>query len=276
MVKGLTVTILWICLITNSSSGFLAQEKKDSIIPKAHRPYRLTVLKESLIFGLGIVNGVVSSSFSDTLSPLTKTELAALDRRNINGFDRPVSYNYNIDISHASDYIITALLASPFVLPAFKGMKKHTLTVATMYLELLLWSAFVPSYTKGTVGRIRPYAYSGRAPEDLVLNAETRRSFFSGHSCMSFATAVFFSSVYANYFPRSKYSKWVWAGTLTVASIVAAFRVFAGAHFITDVLVGASVGTILGATIPWLHKQKKGDKVAISLSPFGAGVCLKL
>ena len=124
----------------------------------------------------------------------------------------------------------------------------------------LLFSTFVPSYGKGSVQRIRPWSYSPDAPWDRRLEPESRRSFPSGHASWAFSSAVFFATVYSDYYPYSKWKNYVWGGALLTASSVAYFRVGAGAHFPTDVLAGAVVGSAVGYLIPYFHrKSNDGD-----------------
>ncbi|MDP3684668.1 MAG: phosphatase PAP2 family protein, partial [Ignavibacteria bacterium] len=67
--------------------------------------------------------------------------------------------------------------------------------------------------------------------------------------------AVFLSTVYEGYFPDSKYKNYVWAGSLFTASLTGYLRYESGAHFPTDILVGAVVGSAVGYLIPYLHKS---------------------
>ncbi len=137
-------------------------------------------------------------------------------------------------------------------------------TIGVMYVETMLFSVFLPSYTKGSVQRIRPYVYSSSAPLEEKLTAEAKRSFFSGHTTVAFSSAVFLSTVYANYYPDSKYKSIVWGSSLAVAGTVGFMRYRSGAHFPTDVLVGAAVGSAIGFLIPRLHKTSTGSSVTLA------------
>lgn len=69
-------------------------------------------------------------------------------------------------------------MVAPFTLLAADNIRRDWDKLTVMYVETMLWSAMLPSYTKGTVQRIRPFAYNTDAPLDKKLEAETRRSFF--------------------------------------------------------------------------------------------------
>jgi undecaprenyl-diphosphatase len=63
-----------------------------------------------------------------------------------------------------------------------------------------------------------------------------RFSFPSGHSITAFAIAVSLGLFYPAIFP----------GLLFLAVSVALSRILLGMHFLTDVLAGAALGTVLG------------------------------
>lgn len=237
-------------------------------------PYTTSWLREGLLIGGGVANGIVASSFNDTVSAITIAELSALDRNSINGFDRFAAGNYSPTASHVSDYMLAASLLSPFGLIIADGrIRQDWDKISVMYLETILWSALLPSYTKGTVQRIRPFAYNTETPLEEREEPETRRSFFSGHASLTFSSAVFLAKVYSDYYPDSDYKPYVWGGSLAVAGTIGYLRVHAGAHFPTDVLVGAIVGSAVGYLIPMLHATGT-DKDDASLMIFPGGVML--
>ena len=59
-------------------------------------------------------------------------------------------------------------------------------------------------------------------------------------------------------------------GSYTLAVGVASMRVYSGAHFLTDVLVGAAIGSIYGSLIPILHLRNNNHN--FSLVPSGNGI----
>jgi membrane-associated phospholipid phosphatase len=128
-----------------------------------------------------------------------------------------------------------------------------------MYLETMILGIALPAYGKGGVQRIRPYAYNPIVPIDKKLTAESKRSFFSGHTTMAFASTVFLSTIFSTYYPDSKTKPFIWTGSLLLASTVGYLRINAGSHFLTDVLVGAIVGTTIGYIIPKIHETDDTD-----------------
>jgi len=62
-----------------------------------------------------------------------------------------------------------------------------------------------------------------------------------------------------------------------LATGVAACRIASGSHFLTDVFVGAAIGSLYGWAVPLLHKkQNKQSNVAMNITGSGFIVALKL
>jgi membrane-associated phospholipid phosphatase len=142
-----------------------------------------------------------------------------------------------------------------------------------MSLETALLVTAVPRLVKLQVQRIRPYVYNPDAPMQSKLTAEAKRSFFSGHTTSAFATAVFISGVYSDYFPKSAWKPYVWSASLLMASTIGYFRFESGKHFPTDIITGAVVGGGIGFIIPYLHRTSKKN---LSLIPASTGRTLQL
>ena len=78
---------------------------------------------------------------------------------------------------------------------------------------------------------LEPHCWSQLLPPDQF-------SFPSGHTITAFAVAASLGGFYPEMLP----------GLLFVAVSIAASRVVLGMHFLSDVLAGAALGTVLGAT----------------------------
>ncbi len=242
-----------------------------------HSPYTTGWTTDGFIFGAGVAVAFIASAIDDSIPPLSTAEIDALDKNSINGVDRFTAGNYSRTQSKISDVLVGASILSPVLLLFDNSIRKDAGTITAMYLETLLFTTFTPSMGKGSAKRIRPYVYSASAPLSLKQGNDSRRSFFSGHSTTAFATSVFFATVYTDYHPNSEYKTYVWGGALGLASTVAMLRVTSGAHFISDVAVGAAVGSMIGYVIPYLHRTIT-DNVAISplLGPDYRGVHLSV
>lgn len=221
----------------------------------AQSPYKISWEKDGLIWGTEAVVVLSGNALESKVTTLTTDEIASLSRNNVNVFDRSATYNWSKNSSNVSDVCVIALALSPGALFLDKNIRKDFQTVSAMYVETMLFAAFLPSIAKGSADRIRPFIYNENAPMQDKLDVEAKKSFFSGHTTVAFASAVFLSTVYGDYFPDSKYKNYVWAGSLLTASLTGYLRYASGAHFPTDILVGAVVGSAAGYLIPYLHKS---------------------
>ena len=53
-------------------------------------------------------------------------------------------------------------------------------------------------------------------------------------------------------------------------------RITSGSHFMTDVLVGAAIGSFYGWVIPFLHQRQNNNNLAINFTGNGLLVSLKI
>lgn len=229
-------------------------------------PYHVDWGRDALIGGGSVAVAVIGATLDDSLSIPSTEQIAGLDKSAINGFDRWATSFSSKPIANVSDGLVIASLASPIAMTFIDSrMREDWLTLGVMYFETGLLATFIPSFGKGTVVRYRPYAYNSSTPADRLYSNETNRSFFSGHATWAFASMTFLANVYSDYYPTSEWKDEVWIATMGTATTISILRVFSGAHFPTDVLLGAAVGMGIGTLIPWLHRTP----VNIHISPIG-------
>ncbi|MBI4209102.1 MAG: phosphatase PAP2 family protein [Deltaproteobacteria bacterium] len=134
-----------------------------------------------------------------------------------------------------------------FLLPMTYGIAaghRHTRDLGITALEAGVYSALITEGLKDTFDRERP-----RASDDGAFFTEGA-SFPSGHATAAFSLA----SVYSVY-----YSDQIWVSFLaySIASGVAFSRMEYNAHWASDVIAGAAVGTFVGRTLANLHLGNK-------------------
>lgn len=114
---------------------------------------------------------------------------------------------------------------------------------------------------KGLVRRPRPWvAYEG----DLVCLQPVRStSFPSGHTSIAFATATSLTLVYPQWYVAVQ--AYLWAGAVGYS------RMYVGAHYPSDVLVGALVGTASALVVHYV-RQTIWEQAAPSAVPPSAVV----
>jgi membrane-associated phospholipid phosphatase len=211
---------------------------------------------------------------------LTVDEIEGLNRSEINSFDRPATHYWNTRLNNTSDVFAWSMSFLPalVMLPGIQDTNWEQIsTVGLMYLQVFCLTRGLTNITKSGTQRIRPYLYNtSLSPEERhsfqgneAHYAST--SFFSGHTSITFASAVFLSKMYADIHSHNKWSYIIWGSSLAAAGFTAYCRVRSGEHFTSDVLAGAVVGSVIGYFIPVLHK-KKNMNTSLNIMPNGASL----
>lgn len=155
---------------------------------------------------------------------------------------------------------------------------------ALISAEVLAVTAGMQGLVSLFVSRERPYGREcgGELPA-AELPAATRDcanrdryySFYSGHSANSFAAAAVncMHHAYVPLYGGGAADSWACVGMFGVAATTALMRVATDVHYVSDVLVGATIGTTIGLLLPWgLHyrygaTQSRASLQASSLEP---------
>ncbi len=179
-----------------------------------------------------------------------------LNKENINIFDKSFVYNYNSDLKIASDITVYTSLALPILYSFFSEMTtKEIINYNFKYVQLQLLNTGINMWTKNIFTRYRPYAYDNNLDINKKMSSDARNSFYSGHTTIAFGSAVFLAYSIEN-MDYSRLSKnLVWITSLGLASSTGILRVISGQHFLTDVLLGAVVGSGLAILIVENYKQ---------------------
>lgn len=127
------------------------------------------------------------------------------------------------------------------LLVAFKKTRRIGIMAA---VALALNALIVNVILKTQIMRIRPFMLEEGL--SLITRLPKDSSFPSGHTSASFATAVILFKGLPKY-----------AGipVLTLAFLIGFSRLYVGAHFPTDVLAGAIIGTIAAWIVWWYFKK---------------------
>lgn len=231
-------------------------------ICSSQSPYKLDLKREIAIYSLGAGAFGFGQITNSNITPLTNLEINALDRNIIHPFDRSAVNHRDAWAADISNYGVLGLMASPMLLFSSTSVQKDWVTIACMYGQVMGLGATLPNFTKNTVQRIRPFVYNAENNMNDKMELDAQRSYFSGHTCVAFSSAVFISSVYSAYYPQSKWKPVVWGGTLLAASTIGYMRYQSGNHFPTDILVGAAVGAGIGYFVTFLHKTNSTTKLS--------------
>jgi membrane-associated phospholipid phosphatase len=132
--------------------------------------------------------------------------------------------------------------------------------------EAMTVAGALTTVTRYTTARMRPFVYFGGGtgvPEDHL-------SFWSGHTTTAFSAAAA-----AGYVAQLRgYASWPWiyAVGFTAAGTVSYLRVASDKHWMTDVVVGAVVGTGIGFLVPWLHRSN--PELGLRVLPYPQGLAV--
>ena len=124
---------------------------------------------------------------------------------------------------------------------------------------------------KFATARLRPEPWSRSGGGDT--NAGNRMSFWAGHSAFAFSLAASATQV-----ARLRgLTGWKWLAVASFAGAAATgwLRIAGDRHWLTDVVVGAGVGTAVGLAVPPLVLRPAGErKSAVTLVPAPGGLAL--
>lgn len=249
-----------------SSNSNLSQNISTQKGDKSISPYEWKWVRDGIWTGSALAGSAYGLYLIKEKEDLPLAERAAfLDEQSlqekidkINFLDRWVAGKHNEKASKISDIPFAISFAAPFALLLDDEINDHTGQYIGMYIESLATTAALFTITAGLVDKSRPYVYdnSGDTGEDRRFKNNGQRSFYSGHVAAT-ATATFFAAkAYSDFNPDASGKAFVWGGAAVLPAAVGVFRMEAGQHFLTDVLVGYVLGAGTGILVPELHKTK--------------------
>ncbi len=205
-----------------------------------------------------------------------------------NAFDTAVRKAFNPSLTPSASGIKPAATASDLIgfvgvpltlfgLDALGAMtspeflKTWAIDVVLM-LEATFSALAVNQTVKFAVGRGRPYTVD--APAELLAEAKDpsdhNLSFFSGHTTFTVGLAV--SAGMIGVLRGYKFAWLTWAVGVPLALTTATLRMAADKHWMSDILVGAAVGSAFSIALPLLFHQPEGSAVSVRLSPSPNGL----
>ncbi len=175
----------------------------------------------------------------------------------------------------------TVLLDSAILTGWYRDSPEVALEFTLISMEALAFTSALQTLGNLVSSRERPYVRECGAdvPElagDCVQD-NRHRSFFSGHTSLAF-TAASVGCVH-----RAKVPVYGEGGALapcvvgySLAAATGALRVVADYHYLSDVAVGAVLGTVVGLSVPLVLHYRNPDQSGVSLtlapSPGGVGL----
>jgi undecaprenyl-diphosphatase len=175
----------------------------------------------------------------------------ALDRENVNAFDRPLMFSYSKTMDTVSDFTQYASFLAPAAF-LFDASKDDYLGIGIMYGSSTALALGARYGLKAVFDRERPYMYFADPPAELIASGDNLDSFPSGHTIMAFSGAAFTATLFALKYPDSKWRVPVTTAAYALAGTTAVLRVSSGSHFTSDVLTGAVIGSFTGFIVPFV------------------------
>jgi membrane-associated phospholipid phosphatase len=199
------------------------------------------------------------------------------DASSVNRMDRFVTGLHSSGANTASDVMLWSMVALPFAAAALDvgvssgGGWRGWATDSAVLAEAVLVSAALNQLTKVAVQRPRPLLYDRAAGAPALAVADNHLSFYSGHTSTAFAAGMAWAFTFSRRHPGSPWRYAAYGGAAALGGTVGLLRVLAGKHFVSDVLVGAVAGTLVGVGVPWLH-ARSGAGVAVAPGRGGGAV----
>lgn len=246
-------------------------------------PYSLYWKKEILITGAGFALqkggtfiGNTRDYYNYDYGDAERRRIPFCDKWSVNYFSENAAKKS--DVAKRSGNVMALLIVSNEFLNDLKSFDPNTprvsrrlwqsrgIIVLTMFAETKLITSGMINISKGVVHRFRPYVYSHNHPGEESTVYSTQ-SFFSGHTAKTAAAAFFAAKVYSDIYPDSKWKNVIWVTAATIPAVTGALRIKAGRHFLSDVVLGYTVGAAVGLLVPHLHKNKKNEPRNVQLLP---------
>lgn len=203
--------------------------------------------------------------------PSTEAQIRALNKEDINGFDRWGADVYSEKAASTSDFFFYGSMPLPLVLMLDKHIRRDAGKIGFLYLEAM--SATGLLYTGATYAfdRYRPLAYNSEVPMEERMRGGSKNSFFAGHVALVATSTFFTAKVFSDYHPDSKL-KYLFYGAAVVSTAGTGYlRHRGGKHFPSDILIGTTVGTLSGLLVPHFHKNPLLKNNNLSVLPFTTG-----
>ncbi len=252
----------------DNSSGINLQPNYKTVFEtqKSDSPYEWKWVRDGIwtgaalgasAYGLLLIKNKDDLSSSEQIN-FTDPQLLQKKIDNLPFLDRWVAGNHSKSANSISDIPFALSFAAPFAFLFDDEINDHTGQYIGLYIESLATTAALYTITAGLVDRSRPYVYdnSGDTSNDRRFKNNGQRAFYSGHVAAT-ATATFFAAkAYSDFNPDANGKIFIWGGAAVLPAAVGVFRMEAGQHFLSDVLIGYVLGAGTGILVPELHKRK--------------------
>ena len=123
----------------------------------------------------------------------TDEQILALDKNDVNGFDRGAIRPFSESLDRVSYYPFFGVMPMPFLFLTGKKTRKDFFKITYLYLETMSITGFLYTGSVYFTNRYRPYAYSSESTWGQRIRGGAKNSFYAGHVALV-ATSSFFWS----------------------------------------------------------------------------------
>ena len=244
--------------------------KQAAIFKKQSEIYRLKPGVDIPLTAIGL--GWSLYAFSEIYSKERSSEedILSLNVQDIPAFDRHGASVYHPDADIAANILFYGAMPLPLLLLFDKDIRKDAFKIAFLYLEAMSVTGLLYTGSVYLADRYRPYAYNPDAPMEERTRGGAKNSFYAGHVALVGTSTFFIAKVLTDYHPDWK-AKWLPFTLASVATGATAYlRYRGGQHFLSDILLGLTQGTLSGILVPHFHKNKPVDgRISFTASYFG-------
>jgi membrane-associated phospholipid phosphatase len=170
----------------------------------------------------------------------------------------PNDSRFMLEVERFGKEYSLALLGGFYLTGALAGDDRAVAVAGDGLSAIIISSGIITPAIKYVTGRSRPRDNDGVANFHWFSRGyqSSNSSFPSGHATHAFAVA----SVIATHYEET----WVAYASYTVAGLVGVARSYHDAHFTSDILAGALIGTLVGKSVVAHNRQMRSGQVTVS------------
>lgn len=238
-------------------------------------------LTGAFIVGGALVWAGSDRVFQDTLAP---KDCRIFCESEVNPFDRELGAALTWDDDELPQILSDAAAYVAIPVVGFGGLAYAALSEGRSKGELLddvlvvaettVVVGLINRATALSFGRTRPRTRNAPIDDPVRDSRQAHESFFSGHTSAAFSVGVAAAQVAS--LRGYRIAPWLWGSAFVFGATTGYMRLAGADHYPTDVLVGATVATVVGVLWPRLHVRKAAVRVEpLALADGGGGLRLR-
>lgn len=226
-------------------------------------PYKTKFKVDGPVTLGGVALSGLGLYFISNKSGLSPEEVNSLSKNDVNKFDRFAAGNNSENAKKLSDIPFYSSFVLPFTLLFDKKVRGAAPQILLLYGETLAITGSLYAMTVGNIYRKRPLVYGENTPIDKRTTKNAQNSFFAGHTAATASATFFVAKVFNDFNPDSPWRPVVWGAAAAIPASVGYLRLKAGKHFLSDNLIGYTIGSTVGILVPHLHKKSNTSGLSI-------------